>query len=158
MISPIKNVFTKGFTSFELLLNISFILILFIIIYIFYWHYINRNIAKLNRCKINLNSSGGIYNVYALYDQTKLYKVRYDNSTNHNLSIDCSCPSGNIPNTFKIRAYNSNTDAIETVNKYCTCDKYYNIDNTNKINYSGDDFLTDFYKNNRNQLIFPSAD
>ena len=157
MISSVYNVLTKGFTSFEFLLNTSFILILFLIIYIFYWHYINRSIAKINRCKINLNSDAGLYNMYVLYDQTKIYRIKYDNTTNHNVSIDCSCPPGNVPNTFKVKAYDSQTDSVQTVNKYCTCDKFYNADNTNKIYYSGDDFLTDFHKNNKNTLEFPAA-
>ena len=117
MISAINNVLSRGFTSFELLLNVSFILIVCLMIYIFYWHSINRSIAKINRCKINLNSGGGIYSMYAMYDQTKLYKVKYDNTTKHNVTIDCSCPAGNVPNTFKIKAYNGETDKIETVNK-----------------------------------------
>jgi len=157
MITAINNVLTKGFTGFELLLNLSFILIIFLIIYIFYWHSINRSIAKINRCKINLNSSGGLYSMYALYDQTKLYKIKYDNSTNHNVSIDCSCPPGNVPNTFKIKAYDGNTNSIETVNKYCMCDKFYNSTDVNKLYYNGDDFLTDFYKNNRDKLVFPTT-
>lgn len=157
MINSINNVLTRGFSSFEFLLSTSFILIICLIIYIFYWHYINRSISKLNRCKINLNSDGGLYSMYALYDQTKIYKIKYDNTTNHNVSIDCSCPNGNVPNTFKIKAYNTNTDTTETVNKYCTCDKYYDSENSKRIYYSGDDFLTDFHKNNKNKLEFPSV-
>jgi hypothetical protein len=157
MISAINNVLSRGFTSFELLLNVSFILIVCLMIYIFYWHSINRSIAKINRCKINLNSGGGIYSMYAMYDQTKLYKVKYDNTTKHNVTIDCSCPAGNVPNTFKIKAYNGETDKIETVNKYCTCDKFYNADDNKHVYYNGDDFLTDFYKNNRENIKFPTA-
>ena len=95
--------------------------------------------------------------MYALYDQTKLYKIKYDNTTNHNVSVDCACPPGNVPNTFKIRAYNGETNSIESFNKYCACDKYYNTNDPKKIYYNGDDFLTDFYKNNKNNIEFPAA-
>lgn len=153
----IVNVLSRGFSSFELLLNISFILILGIIIYIFYWHSINRSIAKINRCKINLNSGGGIYNIYGIYDQTKLYNVRYDVANNNNVSITCSCPAGNTPNTFKVKAYNSETETTETIKKHCICDKYYNTDDNHKFYYNGDSFLIDYYANNKDKLIFPSS-
>jgi hypothetical protein len=145
VINSLNEVLTKKISSFELLLNVSFVLIIGLIIFIFYWHNINWKVAKLNRCKINLNSEGSIYNLYASYDQTKLYKVRYDNSTKHNASIDCACPSGNIPNTFNIPAYNTETRETEIIKKYCICDKYYDTTEKNKIHYNGDNFLVDFY-------------
>lgn len=146
IINSLNEVITKKISSFELLLNISFVLIIGLIIFIFYWHSINWKVAKLNRCKINLNSEGSIYNLYASYDQTKLYKVRYDNSTKHNVSIDCACPSGNIPNTFDIPAYNTETQKTEFIKKYCVCDKYYDTTIENKIHYNGDNFLVDYYR------------
>jgi hypothetical protein len=118
IINSFNEVLTKKLSFFELLLNISFVLIIGLIIFIFYWHNINWKIAKLNRCKINLNSEGSIYNLYASYDQTKLYKVRYDNSTKHNVSIDCVCPTGNIPNTFKVPAYNAETNKIKIHSRF----------------------------------------
>jgi hypothetical protein len=145
IINSLNEVLTKKISSFELLLNVCFVLIISLIIFIFYWHNINWKIAKLNRCKINLSSEGSIYNLYASYDQTKLYKVRYDNSTKHNVSIDCACPSGNIPNKFIIPAYNAETQQTDLINKYCSCDKYYDTTQKNKINYAGDNFLVDFY-------------
>lgn len=170
IINSLNEVLIKKISSFEILLNISFVLIIGLIIYIFYWHNINWKVAKLNRCKINLNSEGSIYNLYASYDQTKLYKVRYDNSTKHNVSIDCSCPSGNIPNTFDVAAYNAETQKTEFVKKYCVCDKFYDTTEKNKINYSGDNFLIDYYRTghdtnfekmkkkfNNQTPIFPSA-
>jgi hypothetical protein len=153
----IVDVLSRGFNSFEFLLNFSFILILCLIIYIFYWHSINRNIAKINRCKINLNSGGSIYNIYGIYDQTKLYNIKYDTANNNNITISCSCPTGNIPNSFKVKAYNAETDRTETINKHCICDKYYNTDDKNKFFYNGDSFLVDYYSNNKNRLIFPSV-
>lgn len=153
IVNSLNEVLTKKISSFELLLNVSFILIIGLIIFIFYWHNINWKVAKLNRCKINLSSEGSIYNLYAAHNQTKLYKVRYDNSTKHNVSIDCACPSGNIPNKFIIPAYNSETDKTELINKYCSCDKYYDTTEKNKIYYSGDNFLVDFYSTKYDNTI-----
>jgi hypothetical protein len=146
IINSFSDVLTRGFSKFELLLNISFILIIGLIIFIFYWHNINRQIAKLNRCKINLNSEGSIYNLYTYHDQTKLFRIRYDNTTKHNVSIDCSCPPGNVPNKFNIPIYNNDTKSIEKYNKYCVCDKSYDLSEKNKVHVEGDEFLTNYYQ------------
>ena len=151
-----SNVFSKGFSTIEIIMNVSFILIIFLIIYILYWHNINRNIAKLNRCKINLNSQGSIYTVYGKYNNTKLYKIKYDNTENHNVSVDCVCPPGNIPNKFNVKAYNARTNKTLNTDKYCNCDKYYNA-NEKDMKYSGDDFLIDYYSSNKNKLNFPDV-
>ena len=90
-ITNFNNVFSKGFTPIEILMNLSFILIISLIIFIFYWHSINRKVAKLNRCKINLNTEGSIYTIYGKHKQTKLYKIKYDNTDNHNVYVDCVC-------------------------------------------------------------------
>jgi len=150
------NVFSKGFSTIEIIMNISFILIILLIIYILYWHNINRKIAKLNRCKINLNSQGSIYTVYGKYNNTKLYKIKYDNTENHNVSVDCVCPPGNIPNKFNIKAFNTRTNKTQNADKYCNCDKYYNA-NKKDMKYSGDDFLIDYHTNKKNKLNFPDV-
>lgn len=144
IINSFYDILAKKFSGAELLLNISFILILGVIIYIFYWHNINRQISKLNRCKIALRSDGGIYNLYGLYDNTKVYRVRYDNSTKHSVSVDCLCPKGNIPNKFKIPIYNTEEHKNEEYEKYCMCDKSYDTDKS-KVYYKGDGFLTSYY-------------
>ena len=163
MINNFNNVFSKGFSTIEILMNISFILIIFLIIYIFYWHTINRNIAKLNRCKINLNSQGSIYTIYGKQKQTKLYKIKYDNTDAHNVSVDCVCPAGKMPNKFEVRAYDSIDGKWKKADKYCNCDKYYNINNNN-LDFYGDDFLVDNYNKNKNKnlgsidkLVFPEV-
>lgn len=153
IINSFNDILTKKYSFLEILLNVSFILIIGLILYIFYWHNINRKIAKINRCKINLNSEGGIYNLYGIHNQTKIYKVRYDNSTKHNASIDCSCPIGNIPNKFKIPIYDAETKNTEIYDKYCVCDKYYDTSENNAIYYDGDPFLIDYYKNNYDNKI-----
>ena len=153
----IVNVLSNGFSSFELLLNVSFLLILCLIIYIFYWHSINRNIAKINRCKINLNSGGGTFSIYGIYDKTILYNVKYDTANNNNVTITCSCPTGNTPNTFKVKAYNTETARTETIKKHCICDRYYNTDDNRNFYYNGDSFLVDYYSNNKDKLEFPSG-
>ena len=155
IINSFYDILTKKFSGIELLLNISFILIIGIIIYIFYWHNINRQISKLNRCKIALRSDGGIYNLYGLYDNTKIYRVRYDNSTKHNVSVDCSCPKGNIPNKFNMPVYNGEEKRTDKINKYCMCDKNYDTDNS-KINFKGDGFLIDYHNKHNKFYINPS--
>ena len=149
IINSFYDILTKKISGVELLLNISFILIIGVIIYIFYWHSINRKISKLNRCRIALKSDGGIYNLYGLYDNTKLYRIRYDNSTSHNVSVDCSCPRGTIPNKFRLPIYNAETGKTEMLDKYCICDKSYDTDKS-KINYKGDGFLTNYHYKNKN--------
>lgn len=164
MINNFNNVFSKGFSTIEIIMNVSFILIIFLIIYIFYWHSINRNIAKLNRCKINLNSQGSIYNIYGKHKQTKLYKIKYDNTDKHTVSVDCVCPPGKVPNKFEIKAFNSDTNKWDKADKYCNCDKFYNINN-NDLKFYGDEFLVSSYNSNKDKdvsaitsvLEFPDA-
>jgi hypothetical protein len=165
IINNFNNAFSKGFTPIEILMNVSFILIIFLIIYIFYWHSINRKVATLNRCKINLNSDGNsIYTIYGKYKQTKLYKIRYDNTENHNVYVDCVCPVGNMPNKFEVKAYNTRKGKFETAEKYCNCDKYYNLNDKDALKYSGDELLVSHYKDNKdkntetwNKLDFDNA-
>lgn len=146
-----NNIFNKSFSLFEILLNLSFILIICLIIYIVYWNLLNRKIANINRCKINLNSIDNYYNISSHYNNKKLYSINYKTGDSHNVSVNCSCPSGNIANTFKIPVYNHKTDDMEIIDKYCLCDDYYNLNekNINKnIRYSGDEFLTNYYSTN----------
>ena len=160
IINNFTNAFSKGFTVIEIIMNVSFILIILLIIYIFYWHSINRKVAKLNRCKINLNTEGSIYNIYVKHKQTKLYKIKYDNTEDNNVTVDCVCPVGNMPNKFEVKAYNKRKNKVESSNKYCNCDKFYNLNDKDALKYSGDDFLVDYYKkdiNNNKSLEFPDV-
>lgn len=160
IINNFTNAFSKGFTVIEIIMNVSFILIILLIIYIFYWHSINRKVAKLNRCKINLNTEGSIYNIYVKHKQTKLYKIKYDNTEDNNVTVDCVCPVGNMPNKFEVKAYNKRKNKVESANKYCNCDKFYNLNDKDALKYSGDDFLVDYYKkdiNNNKSLEFPDV-
>jgi hypothetical protein len=151
LLNRFNNIFNKDFSFFEILLNLSFILIISVIIYIVYWNLLNRKIANLNRCKINLNSIDNYYNVYSHYNNKKIYSINYETGSNHNVDVKCSCPVGNIANTFKIPLYNHRTDQMQVIDKYCLCDDYYNFnssDGKNSITYSGDDFLTKYYSDN----------
>lgn len=151
ILNRFNNIFNKDFSFFEILLNLSFILIISIIIYIIYWNLLNRKIANINRCKINLNSVGNYYNVSTHYNNKKLYSINYETGDTRNVTVNCSCPSGNIANTFKIPVYNQTKDEMKFIDKYCLCDEYYNfnsVDAKKNINFVGDDFLTDYYKNN----------
>jgi len=146
-----NNIFNKDFSFFEILLNLSFILIICFIIYIVYWNLLNRKIANINRCKINLNSAGNYYNISSHYNNKKMYSINYQTGDTHNVSVNCSCPYGNIANSFKIPLYNHNKKEMQIINKHCLCDNFYNLnssDTKNNIRYSGDEFLTNYYSNN----------
>ena len=169
LLNTINNIFNKNFSLFEILLNVSFILIISVIIYIVYWNLLNRKIANINRCKINLSSVGNFYNISSHYNNKKMYSINYETGDSHNVSVNCSCPSGNIANNFKIPVYNLNTNEMQIIDKYCFCDDFYNLnsgDGNKNIRYSGDEFLTNYYSNNydtefatlrnpNNNIIFP---
>lgn len=156
LLNRFNNIFNKDFSLFEILLNSSFILIICVIFYIVYWNLLNRKIANINRCKINLNSVGNYYNISSLYNNKKLYSINYETGDKHNVSINCSCPAGNVANTFKIPVYNHNTDEMQIIDKYCLCDNLYNLnssDGNKNVSYSGDEFLTNYYSNNYDNEI-----
>jgi len=163
IINLMTDILTKRYTLNELILHISFILIIFLIIYIFYWHYINRKIAKINRCKVSLTSDSNIYSINATYNQSKLYKVDYNSNDSKDISIECTCPTGNVPNRFDVPVYDNLNKVTNIYNKHCVCDQNYASDvaNASKINYDGDEFLVDFYSNYRNdndvKMIFPNS-
>ena len=163
IVNLMTDILTKRYSLNELILHISFILIIFLIIYIFYWHYINRQIAKINRCKVSLTSDGNIYSVNATYNQSKLYKVDYNTNDSKDISIECTCPTGNVPNRFDVPVYDTLNKVTNIYNKTCVCDQNYASDvaNASKINYDGDEFLVDFYSNYRNdkdvKMMFPNS-
>ena len=162
IINLMTDVLTKRYTLTELILHISFILIIFLIIYIFYWHYINRKVAKLNRCKLALSGDGHIYSINATYNQSKLFKVDYNSMDSKDVSIECTCPTGNVPNRFDVPVYDSENKTTNIYNKFCVCDQNYAFDTTaaKDINYDGDEFLVNYYSNyhkDRNvQMEFPN--
>ena len=162
IVNLMSDILSKRYTLIELILHISFILIIFLIIYIFYWHSINRKVAKINRCKISLKNDGDIYSVYASYNQSKLYKVDYNSNDTKDISIECTCPTGNVPNRFDVPVYDVENKVSNIYNKYCVCDQNYATDttNANNINYDGDEFLVDYYSNylkdKNTQMQFPN--
>lgn len=158
-IDDIYNVISQKHTFFELLLNITFVLIIFLLIFIFYWDSINRSIIKKNRCKIHINNEDKTYNIKVISkdENKKLVNISYDSTKDHNIKIDCLCPAGNVVNNFEnIEYYNYNDNKFKQMEKICKCDNDYK---TNEFNYIGDEFLVDFY-NTRNKdntrLEFPN--
>ena len=63
LFDDIYMVMMKKQTIFEILLHLSFLLIVFLLIVIFYWDTIKRNILKTARCKITLDNSDNQFNV-----------------------------------------------------------------------------------------------
>lgn len=178
LFDDIYMVMMKRQTIFEILLHLSFILIILVLITIFYWDTIKRNIIKTSRCKISLENSDNLYNV-RIFDKTtntSIINVNYDNTRKHNSKIDCVCPTGNELNIIKdVPIYDNESKKIQYINKNCYCDNNYvrniydnglnALDNEN-ILLDGDSFLVDFYRGllddfktgNRNkdlQLSFP---
>jgi len=150
-------VMMKKQTIFEIILHLSFILIIVLLIVIFYWDTINRKIIKTSRCKISLENSDNLYNV-RIFDKTtntSVLNINYDNTNKHNYKIDCVCPSGNELNIFKdIPYYDNMNKEVSKMDKYCYCDTNYkdniydeNLSQINKENVmlDGDSFLIDYY-------------
>lgn len=157
LFDDIYMVMMKKQTIFEILLHLTFILIIFLLIVIFYWDTIKRNILKTARCKITMDNSDSQFNV-RLFDKntnSSIININYDNTKKHNYKIDCVCPRGNELNNFKdIPVFNSDTKKVERVDKICYCDDNYKkniydenigaLDNDN-ILLDGDSFLVNFY-------------
>ena len=76
-INDIYTILTKDITMSEILLNMTFIIIIFIISYIFYWDILNKQVINNSKCKNNLkimNSDRNFYYVNAKDDNnTYLY-------------------------------------------------------------------------------------
>jgi hypothetical protein len=183
LINKFYDIFNKQQTIFEIILNLSFILILFLIAFIFYWDSINRSVLNTSRCKAIIKNDDSNYTAYFYSDvntkNNKLFSISYDNTRSHNVKISCegvcnkaSTDAGAIQNNIEIPFYDYKDQKIDkSYTKRCYCDKNY-IENN--IGYSwhrdlgidGDEFLADYYKNFYNEgselttydkkLYFPS--
>jgi len=149
-------IIAKKQTFFEFLLNLSFILIIVIILVILYWDNINRNIINKGRCKLMINESDVTFNIDIKQkeNKTNLLSISYDNSDEHNFKVDCACPSGNTPNQFNIPVWNNNEKKVEKFEKICYCDTDYNssikdkalgVVDSSRVYVEGDAFLEDYY-------------
>ena len=126
LFDDIYNVLTQKHTLFEFILNLSFILIIFIIILVFYWDSINRSIIKTGRCRVTLDNTDAMYNmrIYDKGSKTSILDISYDNTPSHKLNVNCVCPTGDYVNKFEnIPIYNATEKRFEGVSKYCYCDK-----------------------------------
>jgi len=164
LINKFYDIFNKQQTIFEIILNLSFILILFIIGFIFYWDSINRNVINTSRCKAIIRNDDATYTANFYNDKNtkneKLFSISYDNSRNHNVKISCegvcnksSSDPGVIPSTFSIPYFNYKEQNIDdTFMKKCYCDKQYtvaieqNSGSYSSLGIDGDEFLSDYYK------------
>lgn len=148
-------IIAKKQSFFEFLLNLTFVLIISIILIILYWDNINRTIINTGRCKIAINSNDLTYNlnVYEKKHNTHLFDITYDNSDDNNYKVECSCPIGNEVNKFQIPIWNKKENRINKIEKYCYCDSSYtditdvttNTIDKDKVNLDGDAFLIDYY-------------
>lgn len=169
IIDDIFIIISKKQSLFEFLLNLSFVLIIFTIIVIFYWDSINRSIIHNSRCKVSIDNSDASYNLKVSNEKNaSLFDISYDNTKDNNIKIDCSCPVGEKINKFTIPFYNNRDKKVEDLTKYCYCAEDYNYKTENLTNFKldGDAFLVDYYDklfDKRsdgylidNQLIFPT--
>lgn len=151
-------IIAKKQSLFEFILNLTFVLIIFLLLTILYWDNINRSIINNGRCKIAINNSDLTYNLKVYNKEknnTNIFDISYDGTKEHNVKIDCSCPVGNKPNQFSIPIHNQKDNIDYKVEKICYCDDDYkdglyndfgSLD-INKIDMDGDSFLEDYYKN-----------
>ena len=148
LISDFYNILNTKQTFFELLLNLTFVLILLIIAVIFYWDNINRSIINTSRCKIIMNNEDNIFNLYAYKSDksAKLFDISYDNTKKHNIKIDCSCPAGESVKKFNVPYYDYEDQKVnKDLYKYCKCDNDYSSETPSSFVFEGDAFLKDYY-------------
>ena len=69
LINKFYDIFNKQQTIFEIILNLSFVLILFIIAFIFYWDSINRSVINTSRCKAIIKNDDSTYTVNFYLDK-----------------------------------------------------------------------------------------
>lgn len=150
-------IITKKQSLFEFFLNLTFVLIIFIIIVLLYWDSINRSIINNGRCKININNTDVNYNL-EFYNKpqgnTNIFNISYDGTPKHNLKVDCACPIGETPNKFQVPIYDYESKKINKIDKFCYCDAKYDGEtvndnigsiNMNNVSMDGDAFLMDYY-------------
>jgi hypothetical protein len=150
IIDDIFIIISKKQTLFEFLLNLSFVLIIFIVIVIFYWDSINRSIIHNSRCKVSIDNSDATYNLKVSNEKNiSLFDISYDNTNEHNVKIECACPVGEQINKFQIPYYNNKNDKVEQLSKYCYCEDNYQYENLALDNFKldGDAFMIDYYDN-----------
>ena len=163
LINKFYDIFNKQQTIFEVILNLSFILILFLIAFIFYWDSINRSVLNTSRCKAIIKNDDSNYTAYFYDDEetknNKLFSISYDNTRNHNIKINCegvcnktSSDSGVVQNKIAIPYYDYKDQKIDrSYIKSCYCDKNYvegvtEYSKLSTLGIDGDEFLSDYYK------------
>ena len=159
LFDDIYMVMMKKQTFFEIILHLSFVLIIFLLITIFYWDTINRKVINTSRCKVSLDNSDSLFNV-RFFDKntnTSVLNISYDNTPKHNYRVECVCPAGNELNDFKeIPVFNNDNKKVEKITKNCYCDQNYKnsiMDDANtelsqeNMIIDGDSFLVDYYQN-----------
>lgn len=157
LFNDIYTIMGKKQTFFEIILHLTFVMIIMLLIVIFYWDTINRKIIRTSRCRISLDNSDNQYNI-RLFDKktnTSVININYDNTNKHNSKIDCVCPSGKELNIIKgIPIYDNEEKKVILSEKNCYCDTNYksniyddNLDylDIDNIILDGDNFLIDYY-------------
>lgn len=166
LINKFYDIFNKQQTIFEVVLNLSFVLILFMIAFIFYWDSINRSVINTSRCKAIINNDDSEYKVNFYDDASKskkIFSISYDNSKKHNAKISCegicnksSDDSSAEKTLINVPYFDYNQQVIDdSITKICYCTKTstiankYNSQTYDKhpgLTIDGDEFIADYYK------------
>ena len=152
---------TSGWTSYEIILNILFILLLLLIGFIIYWDLINRKALKTSRCKKQkdlYDKNNGVYKVNVkTKGGDKLFNIQYDfKNKKHYLNCDGVCIGGEEDQTFSyIPIRNLESEKDEKVPLSCSCDKKYNYNNYESV-IEGEPGIIRYMKDNESLDFFDS--
>tara|TARA_B000000475_G_scaffold256596_1_gene237183 strand:- start:54 stop:554 length:501 start_codon:yes stop_codon:yes gene_type:complete len=151
------DIFSKGWTLYEFLLNILFISLLIIIGSIIYWDSINKKISNKSRCKKQRDIYDKNNGVYILNVKNKtgnnLFNIKYDFEKKIQ-GIDCACNKGDINCKFEdinYRNLKKNENMVQS--KVCSCDNVYTYDIHDAI-YEGPPELIRYMIDSQNSIFF----
>ena len=154
----IIEMITSGWTIYEIILNILFILLLLLISFIIYWDLINRKVIKTSRCKKQkqlFDKNNGVYKVNVKdKNGNKLLNIQYDfRNKKNNIYCDDVCINGEVVQQFdKIPFLDLENGKDETKTLNCHCDKKYEYNNFDSI-IDGEPGLIRYMKNNEKDFF-----
>ena len=158
ILDEIYDIFTSPYYIGEFLLNLFFVILVIIITVIIYWDTINNMVSSKSRCKRQLNiinNTNGEYLINARdKNNNKLFNISYNISAK-STNVECDCNEGDVVNTFEnINVRNLRTNTDTTINKTCSCDKYYDTGAGGlEILYDGEPGIIRYMNTNDNEFF-----
>jgi hypothetical protein len=158
ILDEIYDIFTAPYYIGEFLLNLFFVILVIIITVIIYWDSINNMVSSKSRCKRQLNiinNKNGEYLISARdKNNNRLFNISY-NFSEKSTNVECDCNEGDVVNTFeniRVRNLRNNTDT--TVDKTCSCEKYYDTGSgDSEILYDGEPGVIRYMNTNDNEFF-----